>query len=146
MVLTVALGKAAQIARAEAVPLREHMRATRDRLCECLIQGLGEDAVRVNGPVEETMRLPNTLSIGLKGLSSSVLLGTLSERLAASAGAACHSDGAHVSAVLRAMKVPAEFALGTLRLSTGRHTTMEEVERAADLIIETARTQRRQST
>ena len=40
------------------------------------------------------------------------------------------------------MNVPREFALGTLRLSTGRHTTMGEVERAAELILAEARKQR----
>ena len=69
------------------------------------------------------------------------LLETLSERLAASAGAACHANAASVSAVLRALRVPPEFAVGTLRLSTGRHTTLEEVALAADLIAEEARRQ-----
>ena len=37
--------------------------------------------------------------------------------------------------VLKAMAVPHEYAIGTLRLSTGRHTTEEEVRTAAALII-----------
>ena len=46
-------------------------------------------------------------------------------------GAQCHTGGKQqVSAILTAMGVPMEFALGTLRLSVGRHTTLEEVERA----------------
>lgn len=39
------------------------------------------------------------------------------------------------------MDVPAEYGIGTLRLSTGRHTTMAEVDRAADLIIAEAKRQ-----
>jgi cysteine desulfurase len=39
------------------------------------------------------------------------------------------------------MEVPHEYAVGTLRLSTGRHTSLEEVERAAALIIEQAKRQ-----
>jgi cysteine sulfinate desulfinase/cysteine desulfurase-like protein len=31
--------------------------------------------------------------------------------------------------------VPLEFAVGTLRLSSGRHTSMDEIEKAAKLII-----------
>ena len=58
------------------------------------------------------------------------------------AGAACHAKSTSVSAVLQAMAVPHEYAVGTLRLSTGRHTSMEEVERAAALIIEQAKLQR----
>ena len=39
-------------------------------------------------------------------------------------GAACHADETSVSAVLRAMHVPHEYAVGTLRLSTGRHARL----------------------
>jgi cysteine desulfurase len=85
--------------------------------------------------------LPNTLSIGLRGVQSSVLLARLSDELAASAGAACHTTQASVSSVLRAMDVPLEYAVGTLRLSTGRHTTEEEVRKAAGLIVAEAKRQ-----
>lgn len=40
------------------------------------------------------------------------------------------------------MGVPPEFARGTLRLSTGRHTTREEVEGAVRAIVEEAEAQR----
>lgn len=70
-----------------------------------------------------------------------MLLARLSDQLAASAGAACHTQSASVSAVLKAMDVPLEYALGTLRLSTGRHTTEDEVRRAAELIIAEAKRQ-----
>ena len=57
-------------------------------------------------------------------------------------GAQCHTKGKQqVSAILRAMGVPMEFALGTLRLSVGRHTTLQEVQRAAALIVAAAQRQ-----
>ena len=93
-----------------------------------------------NGPADAAHRLPNTLSVGLKGVRASELLATLSERLAASAGAACHTQAASVSAVLRAMDVPLEYAVGT-SAGTGRHTTEAEVRTAAALIIEEAERQ-----
>uniref|UniRef100_A0A7S3EYG3 Cysteine desulfurase n=1 Tax=Haptolina ericina TaxID=156174 RepID=A0A7S3EYG3_9EUKA len=112
------------------------MGATRDRLASLLIEGLGSDFVRINGPSDPENRLPNTLSIGLRGVQASTLLANISDQLAASAGAACHTTShASVSAVLRAMEVPLEFAVGTLRLSSGRHTSMDEIEKAAKLII-----------
>ena len=46
---------------------------------------------------------------------ASELLAALSEEVAASAGAACHTDATSVSAVLRAMRVPHEYAVGTPR-------------------------------
>ena len=37
--------------------------------------------------------------------------------------------------------MPREYALGTLRLSAGRHTTLEETDRAVALIVQEARRQ-----
>jgi len=135
VVLLAALGEAARIAREEAAPLQAHMRMTRDRLAARLIDGLPPGTTRVNGPKDDAHRLPNTLSLGIRGVRSSVLLSHLSEKLAASAGAACHSSHASISSVLVAMAVPPEFGVGTLRLSTGRHTTLHDVDTAAHLII-----------
>lgn len=70
-------------------------------MCFCV-----QAKLRVNGPADPSQRLPNTLSLSLRGLQSSAALQQLSGELAASAGAACHSvDGASVSAVLVSMKV-----------------------------------------
>ena len=65
-----------------------------------------QDVVKVNGPMCSDARLPNTLSISIKGLRASELLSSLGDELAASAGAACHSSQqATVSSVLQAMQV-----------------------------------------
>ncbi|KAL1515846.1 hypothetical protein AB1Y20_002461 [Prymnesium parvum] len=144
VLLLVALGEAARIAREELALASAHMARTRERLAALLVGGLGAATVRVHGPAEASHRLPNTLSIGIKGVRAAELLATLEDRVAASAGAACHSDDPpSVSPVLAAMGVPEEYAIGTLRLSTGRHTTMEEVEKAAALIIAEVKRQRR---
>jgi cysteine desulfurase len=57
----------------------------------------------------------------------------------ASAGAACHATTHEPSAVLKAMAVPRDVALGTVRLSLGRPTTEAEVTEAADRIVKTVR-------
>jgi len=44
-----------------------------------------------------------------------------------------------ISDVLKAMQVPVAFAQGTLRLSFGRHTTIDDIERAAKHIIDGVR-------
>lgn len=80
--------------------------------------------------------LSNTLSISFDGMLSSALLSMMGSTLCTSAGAACHStDGISVSDVLKAIRCPLSFAIGTLRLSVGRYTTKEDVEQAADIII-----------
>ena len=45
-----------------------------------------------------------------------------------------------ISDVLKAMAVPTEYALGTLRLSFGRHTTEEDIDSAAASIISAVKT------
>jgi len=85
------------------------------------------DAI-ING--DPLNRLPNTCSISFKNIEADKILSNLST-VAASAGAACHSDGISISHVLQAMSVPAEYAMGTLRLSVGRFTTSEEIDIAS---------------
>ncbi|MNC81768.1 Cysteine desulfurase [compost metagenome] len=58
---------------------------------------------------------------------------------AASAGSACHAGSDTPSAVLTAMGLSRERALGALRLSLGRWSTNDEVDRAADQIAAAAR-------
>jgi cysteine desulfurase len=83
--------------------------------------------IRLNG--HPLNRLPNTLSLSFKGLEANRFLEEIGSEVAASAGAACHSDSVSVSHVLRAMNVPLEWAKGCLRFSVGRMTTPEEIDR-----------------
>ncbi len=106
------------------------LQALRDRLHERLRAGFPE--LVLNGPEKE--RLPNTLNVSFPGLSGRAILEGIPE-LAASLGAACHGAEEKPSPVLTAMGLPAELALGAVRLSVGRPTTVEEVERAAALIL-----------
>ena len=54
--------------------------------------------------------------------------------VAASAGAACHSDTVEISYVLEAMRVPLEWAKGTLRFSVGKMTTKDEIDKAVAVV------------
>ena len=103
----------------------------RDRLESGLLES-GHEA-RINGHPER--RLPNTCSIAFRGVEADRVLASL-PTVAASAGAACHSDQVEVSHVLQAMNVPTEYAMGTLRLTVGRFTTEDEVDRAVAEIAE----------
>ncbi len=55
--------------------------------------------------------------------------------MAASAGAACHSDTLEISHVLQAMNIPLDWAKGTLRFSVGRMTTVEQIDKAVQVVI-----------
>ena len=146
-----ALGAACALVDAERERLPQYMEACTDELRRVLRRELGaygeedeDDGVRFNGPAEAARRLPNTVSVGIKGVSASALLDSLRDEVAASAGAACHSGeaAASISGVLVAMNVPEAYAVGTLRLSVGRHTSVEDVERGAARIVAAAKKQR----
>jgi cysteine desulfurase len=88
--------------------------------------------MKLNGHPEQ--RLPNTLSLSFKGLTANRILEQIGLEVAASAGAACHSDTVKVSHVLEAMGLPLEWAAGTLRFSVGRMTSKEEIVRAVEVV------------
>ncbi len=126
----VGLGEACAMVDEDLYRYNAYMREMRDRL-ESAIMDRVPDATIHGHPVK---RLPNTSSIGFKGFEAGRLLSRL-ESVAASAGSACHGHDIHVSHVLRAMGVPLEFAKGTVRFSTGRCTTREEIDRAAAEVV-----------
>jgi len=131
----VGLGKAFEIAKRDLVENGNHMQAMRNRLYEGLKEKCAK--VRLNGHPQQ--RLPNTLSLSLYDREANRILEKIGPEIAASAGAACHSDTVEVSHVLEAMNVPVVWAKGTLRLTTGRHTTADEVDRAIDVISQAVR-------
>ncbi len=107
----------------------------RDRLYQRIVDGLGKDKVHLNGHPER--RLPNTLNISLQGIIGDELLSQIPE-IAASTGAACHAGSTEPSSVLLETGLSRELALGALRLTLGRGSTIEEIDVAAKLIVERA--------
>lgn len=126
-----------------------HMAKMRDRLLLNISHQLGGDTnkyVRINGPVDPKYKLPNTLSVGIRGVRSGELLANIGSLVACSAGSACHASCSDIgttpySSILKAMNVPADFAVGTLRLSVGPDTTEDEVDYAAEVIVKEAKRQ-----
>jgi len=127
------LGKACEIASRDGPRISSWMKSRRDQLRDRILAGLDPVPVLINGQ-GDGRGLPNTLSISIAQCNASEVLAELSEDVAASAGAACHSGGAGVSSVLTAIGLDESHARGTLRLSTGRLTTEREVDRAAELL------------
>ncbi|HEV3261744.1 MAG TPA: cysteine desulfurase family protein [Gemmataceae bacterium] len=126
----VALGMACEVARRSLPQAGDRLRRLRDRLWDQLRDALGEGVV-LNGHPEQ--RLPNTLNVNFVGWVGAELLQAVPE-IAASTGSACHEGTVCLSPVLQAMGVPAELGRGAVRLSVGRFTTEEEVDRAAEVL------------
>ncbi len=131
----VGLGKACEMADHNLAHATRHLAAMRDRLHQGLVDQLAD--VRLNGHPDD--RLPNTLSVAFKDLEANRILEEIGLEVAASAGAACHSDTVQLSHVLEAMRVPVAWAKGTLRFSTGRMTTMDEIDRAVAAVVQAVR-------
>ena len=127
----VALGAAAALAADSLGSVPAHMRALRDHLHEQLATAI--PGLQLNGHPEH--RLPNTLHVSFPGVSGRSLLSEAAAVVAASVGSACHSEHDAVSGVLAAMGADAARAAGAVRLSVGRTTTSDEIERAARGLI-----------
>ena len=128
----VALGQAATLAVQCLDEASRRMQSLRDRMFARLREALGE-SLTVNG--HHAPRLPNTLSVNFPRVTGAELLRRCPE-LCASTGSACHSGSTHGSSTLAAIGLSPELARGTVRLSLGWYTTPDEVDRAADLLIE----------
>jgi cysteine desulfurase len=123
------LGRACKIAARDLEENMVRMKTLRDRLHDGLEKRI--PGWKLNGHPE--LRLPNTLSISFPRIEANTLLAEVAE-IAASAGAACHSGSIAISPVLKAMGVPGEYAMGTVRLSVGRMTTQGEIDRTIDVM------------
>lgn len=134
-ILEAGLGMACQLIEQNLDNYIQHMGEMRDRLEAGIKREV--PGVKINGHLEK--RLPNTSSLSFKGNEANTILDQL-QSVAASAGAACHADRIDVSAVLKAMNLPIEYAMGTIRLSVGRYTTEDEIDRAVREIAEVVET------
>jgi cysteine desulfurase len=123
----VALGAACRIARARLVGGTQSLAAlTAQLLARLQAQIPGLVCV---GHADE--RLPNTLNVLFPGVSGRKVLAACPAVLA-STGSACHADREEPSAILLALGIPPDQALGAIRLSLGWTTTQAEIDAAAD--------------
>jgi cysteine desulfurase len=83
----------------------------------------------------EAPRLANTLNVSFTGIDSETMLMALDlEGVCASSGSACMVGSVVASHVLLAMGLPIERASSAIRFSLGKHTTAQEVQKAAQAI------------
>ncbi|MFN7132069.1 MAG: cysteine desulfurase family protein [Myxococcales bacterium] len=123
----VGLGKACELARRSQPGT---LAALAERLLTRLREGI--PGLQLNGPERE--RLPNTLNVSAPGVRGADWLARAPE-LAASTGSACHSGHDEPSAVLTAMGLDHDRAMGAVRLTVGRMTTEDEIDRAAEALV-----------
>jgi len=72
-------------------------------------------------------RVPGSISLSFKDADGEALLHRLDLMgICVSTGSACDSVNTQVSHVLQAIGLPAEYAIGTIRISLGKNNTLEE--------------------
>jgi cysteine desulfurase len=122
----VGFGVAAWLAAKEAAEEAERLTRLRDWLWERIRSEIGE--VTLNGhPVE---RLPNNLNLSFHRVEGQAILLELNrERIYVSSGSACSAGKHAASHVLLAMGKDADTAFQSLRITLGRDTGKDEVER-----------------
>jgi cysteine desulfurase len=91
--------------------------------------------ISLNG--HSSRRLPNNLNIHIPGVDGERLLMELDEAgLMVATGSACTASNDQPSHVLLACGLTEQEAASSLRITLGRQTTLEEVERAADILAQ----------
>lgn len=135
----VGMGEACAIAAVEMVAESERILLLRNHFFEKVSSLNG---VSVNG--DSVRRLPGNLNLSFAGVDGESLLLALKD-LAVSSGSACTSASLEPSYVLRELGLDDELAHSSLRFSFGRYTTAEEVDRAAELIVQAVAKLRGQS-
>ena len=125
-----ALGKACEISAGNFDKNYQHMYDMREKILEGLLLRL--KSIRVNTDLSNS--LPNTLSIAFDKVDAHKLTSLISNEVFISTGSACHSGITEISPVLKAMKIDLSIAAGTVRISTGKYTTEEEIEFAIETI------------
>ena len=107
------------------------------RIRDILIKELANSlstGIRINSPEDG---VENILNISFKGIKSETLLHFLEMReIYVSSGSACSSRKNAVSHVLKAAKIPRQWAEGAIRFSFGSFNTEKEAVITADAIKE----------
>lgn len=137
--LCVGFGEACRIGAAKLPEEAPRLSAYRDRFLATLQDQL--DGVHVNGALER--RLPGNLNLSFEAVDAEALIMKVRDRLAISSGSACSAASLEPSYVIRALGLSTERAESAVRISFGRFTTENEVDTAADMLIQAVSSMRR---
>lgn len=111
---------------------RKHLTALEQIITQAL-DSAGTDYVR-NGSAQH---LPGVLNLSFRGKQGESLLHRMDLKgICISTGSACDSKNTELSHVLKAISLPEEYALGTVRISLGAENTVQEAQTIADALIE----------
>lgn len=136
--LAIGFGEAARIAKEEMQEEGKRIKNLRDILYNRIASGLDKVAkksqyVVLNGDYEK--RIPGNLNISFPYVEGESIIMAIKE-LAVSSGSACTSASLEPSYVIRALNNGHDLEHSSIRFGIGRFTTKEEIEYAANLVVE----------
>ncbi len=138
--LIVGLAEALRLTALEREQRNAHMAPLRDRI----IQGVLERTPEASLTGHPSERLPNHASFVIRGVEANALLAALDlEGFACSSGSACKSGAPEPSEILLAIGLPPALALSSLRVTVGKDTRLDEIERFLDVLPRTVERVRR---
>jgi cysteine desulfurase len=127
----VGFSKAVDIAKLEMRELEVKLLRFRDKLINGILSKIPDS--RLNG--HPTKRLSNNVNVSISYIEGeSMLLRLDMEGVAGSTGSACSSGSLEPSHVLLSIGLPHEVAHSSLRLTLGRWTTEEEIDRILGIL------------
>jgi cysteine desulfurase len=127
--LIVGMGEAFAIAACEREQDFAHVSKLNSQFLSALKSKISN--LEVNG--EHAERSPYILNLRFEGMLADAILKQVPE-IAVSTASACQGKGTEGSYVLRAMGLTEQQAKSSIRVSFGRFTTLQDVERAASAI------------
>jgi cysteine desulfurase len=127
----VGFGKAVEMADGEMKDEMERLTFLRDELIRGLFERI--EGIYLNG--HPSLRLPNNVNMSVEFVEGESMAISLDlEGIAASTGSACASSAIEASHVLLALGLPPWLCHGSLRLSLGRETTREDIDRVLEVL------------
>ena len=117
----------------------------RNRLATSILEKLGSDII-INTPLDNSA--PHILNLSIPPKDGRpidgemLLLGLDLQGVMASAGSACASGAVEPSHVLAGIGLPPETAQACVRLSVGRNTTEDDINKAVDVLTDVVNRQR----
>lgn len=132
--LCVGFGEACKISKVEMEEDNKRIAALRDRFLNYVKKNLSH--VIVNG--DEENRVPGNINISIAGVEGESLILAMKE-VAVSSGSACISASLEPSYVLRSIGVDEALAHTSIRFGIGKYTTEAEIDRAAELLVASAK-------
>lgn len=128
----IGLAKAAVLAEAEREAEHERQAKLRDHAIERITKEIPH--CFLNG--HPTKRLANNVNISFEFIEGEGMLLRLGAKgVCASSGSACTSGSLDPSHVLLAIGLPHEKAHGSLRITLGRETTLEDIDYMVDVLV-----------